>query len=135
MLQKSEESKLPYVYEFPGGKVDNNTLEHKSDAIRELLEETGISVEINELKKLDFEIDYEFEANNKKYLRHVIYYLVTLENKPKISINLTTTSQGELEDKHSAFRWMTSDEYRVLIKQKSVSPNSSIPLGLIQNQI
>lgn len=134
ILQKSESSKLPNVFEFPGGKVDDNTIDPIYSAVRELREETGIILDHDLFNKLSFEIDYSFEVKDTKYKRHVIYFHGDLDKKPEIKVDSVQLADGTSEDKHVGFRWVTMDQFNELKKKERISPNSQIPIELIKNQ-
>lgn len=131
LLQKNKESKLPYFYEFPGGKVDaqNPTETELLQALKsELVEETGICISMDDALKLSVNKAYNFSFKEKQYQRQVHYYLIALSKLPNIIINTTVRKDGKNEDKHMSYAFVPIKDYKDMIKEKSISPNSIIAI-------
>jgi 8-oxo-dGTP pyrophosphatase MutT (NUDIX family) len=138
LLQKSIDSKNPNSFEFPGGKVDSNALYNldqvlKKTAARELYEETKIVYQEEELKKLEYNYEYSFTFNNETFERKVYFFCARVNAAVTPILNETKKQNGESEDKHSDFRWVTTDLYQNFIRTGSVSKNSILPIEILQN--
>ncbi len=121
-LQKSADSKNPDAIEFPGGKIDeikgsSPTLEEQKRAlILEVQQETGIEIDNLPIEKID-NFEYYFETIDKagikkKNKRNVHLFLVRIpdSNNVVLKINETLNSEGQSEDKHKDFNWVTPSE-------------------------
>lgn len=125
LLQKSAESKNPNMWEFPGGKVEKGESLIEA-AVKEVEEETTIRLVESQLEKLDYELSYSFEHNGQKLERNVFYFKVNIGDEIEVQINNKLNEDGQPEDKHADFKWMSLDEYRELVENNTVSQNSII---------
>jgi 8-oxo-dGTP pyrophosphatase MutT (NUDIX family) len=128
LLQKSTKSKNPNKLEFPGGKIDTDDLYEA--AVRELFEETRISIQKSALKKIDFQKIYSFKYNGSLISRKVNYLYVVLDEYPNVEINLTVDSTGQSEDKHQCYYWI---DLQKLGSLPNIADNSNINLNVLQN--
>lgn len=78
------------MYGFPGGSLDKNDKGSKEGAIRELFEETGITLTWNEEHKCK-----KYDSIQNKDGSISDYWIVTLETKPEI----------KLSKEHSIYEW------------------------------
>lgn len=86
--------KYPQHLDFPGGAVEDDE-SHHDGARREVIEETGLSMSLN-----DFELVYQKQTLDDGL--HAVYVVVIAEEKPLI----------ELSWEHDKFEWMALDELR-----------------------
>ncbi len=79
---------------FPGGSLDKNDKTHKDGALRELKEETGITLTWNEEHdvKLYDTIKHKDDSTSE-------YYIITLKSKPEVKISR----------EHSKYEWFNID--------------------------
>ena len=122
LLKKSIDSKNPGGLEFPGGKIDetkgsvSSPEEQEQTIVKEIQEETGISVDKNILKKVkDFKNYFEVVGKDgvtkkNKRLIHLFFVNIPDEQKISLKINETKNEKGESEDKHKSFEWVSPDE-------------------------
>lgn len=77
------------VYQFPGGHLEiNETFEECLK--REILEETGINIDISEIDKPFFKVRYLVKNDNGNRIADVYYYAIKTNKEPNINnINLT----------------------------------------------
>jgi 8-oxo-dGTP pyrophosphatase MutT (NUDIX family) len=79
------------VYQFPGGHLEvNETLEECLK--REILEETGINVDIKEIGKPFFKVRYLVKNNTGNRIADVYYYVIKTDKTPNIK-NIKLTEQ------------------------------------------
>lgn len=128
-LKKSNVSKNPGMFELPGGKVEDNSLEHA--ARKEVLEETGL--EINDLAMIS-EISpfhYSFEVAGVKNFRKVYFFKTILDvDKSDFETQfIKVLSLSTHEDKHDGFLWIRFD--KLLDFQLEISHNSIQILRLL----
>lgn len=130
LLKKGLNSKNPGKYEFPGGQIDtiigdsSTKQEQEAAVIREIYEETRLNISnLPIIKKQSFK--YNFDLNGIRYSRvvHLFQAKLLLENN-NIQINQTSNSNGQSEDKHDEFTWVTPDEFIELQKNKKIAANS-----------
>ncbi len=122
ILQKDETSRNAGNFEFPGGKIDeikgkDSTLEEQKLAVTtEIEQETGIDVHNLPVEKIeDFGLFYEAtekDGKKKKYKRKVHLFLIRIPDKetPTLRINETKDAEGESEDRHEKYMWVSPDE-------------------------
>lgn len=124
-LRKSQNSKNPSAFEFPGGKIDIGD-EAISTVVKELYEETGISIEPSDVKALGITKKYNFRSKDSDQLnqRSVEYFFVLLNNYFDIKLNNT-------EDKHDQFLWIDIAEVQAFCKDNFISENSKIDLEFL----
>lgn len=124
-LRKSQNSKNPGAFEFPGGKIDD-TDDALSTVAKELYEETGISIEPSDAKSLGITKQYNFRSNDSQQLNHrsVEYFYVLLSKSFDIRLNNT-------EDKHDQFLWIEISEVQNFFKHNFISENSKIDLEIL----
>lgn len=92
VIRRSQtDRKWPGVWEFPGGKIEENESPLEA-AVRETREETGLNVEI--VKNFSVHKVYFFE--NEK----IIYYFLA---RPK-------TKKVKLSYEHDKFKWLSKNE-------------------------
>ena len=79
------------IYQFPGGHLENETFEECLK--REILEETGIEIDDNEIKRLFMKITYlnkDWPEIGKNRKSEIYYYLIETNKKPDMSrVNYT----------------------------------------------
>lgn len=79
------------IYQFPGGHLENETFEEGLK--REILEETGIEIDDNEIKRLFMKITYlnkDWPEIGKNRKSEIYYYLIETNKKPDMSrVNYT----------------------------------------------
>jgi 8-oxo-dGTP pyrophosphatase MutT (NUDIX family) len=97
LLYRSNHPSFPYDPDLPGGTVEDNE-EPSHAVIRELSEETGISLGAAALEKL-----YESASYNNGYVYHL--YRTQLNNHPSISISW----------EHSRYEWLSLDTFTARI--------------------
>ncbi|BCX13962.1 MAG: hypothetical protein KatS3mg085_494 [Candidatus Dojkabacteria bacterium] len=127
LLKKAKNSNNPDMLELPGGKIEDQPLQ---SAIRELEEETSISLSEDSLNKLSYEKVYTFDYHGVKTTRIVYYYYAFLNEKPSVSINGTTDIDGKPEDKHQSYEWVDISELQYL---QTLAENSKIDIYLLRN--
>ena len=81
---------------LPGGKVDKGDKDEKEAMLRELKEETGLSVEEDGLSYYR-----TFFVSHREYNYFYHYFNYQLEELPSILIS---------ENEHKAYRWLTPEE-------------------------
>ena len=81
----------------PGGKVEINDIDFESALIREVFEETGITVERRNL--VNIRVYYVVHPNNKKFI--YTKYSIVLPEKPDVVLR---------EDEHKDFAWVSPEE-------------------------
>lgn len=79
-------------YQLPGGHVENE--ENLEDAVlREIQEETGITLDLNEVIDPFYEVIHyskNYKNTSKNRMSNIIYYLVSSDKVPKLDkLNLT----------------------------------------------
>lgn len=140
LLKKSLYSNIPGAYEFPGGKVEEEQACVQA-AKNELLEETGIAIDTEELEKINYFKQYSFTLNKTEISRNVYYFLVHLDKPHLIEIDRLKDENGNSEDKHDTFKWFTYGEIHELIEFTSknknktlntLSPNSRIDISILE---
>ncbi|RMD76963.1 NUDIX hydrolase [Candidatus Dojkabacteria bacterium] len=129
MLQKSHDSKNPLFWELPGGKVER--LEPIEAVKKELLEETGIDLDISDISTFDkLEVfKYTYQYNNKKYSRSVRYFIYKIDKDKIINFERNwrdIVDASKIEDKHIGFMWMDKEIF--LSESHSISKNSKMAL-------
>lgn len=124
-LRKSQNSKNPGAFEFPGGKIDN-TDDALSTVVKELYEETGISIDLDIVKALDITKKYNFRSNDSDQLnqRFVEYFYVLLNNYFDIKLN-------QEEDKHDYSLWVDVNEIQEFFDSNFISENSKVDLKIL----
>jgi 8-oxo-dGTP pyrophosphatase MutT (NUDIX family) len=133
LLEKHSASKNPGMFEFPGGKIDaarggrSTAAEQRATIIREVQEETGLEISDVPVEKVE-SFSYNFEAGGVSYVRdvHLFRAQVPAGDRP-VEINRTTTADGESEDKHAGFRWVTREEFSGLRRDGKIAANSIAP--------
>lgn len=124
LLQKSEDSKNPLSYEFPGGKIDRITGAHSTDEeqkealYEEVQGETGLDITGSEIEKI-CAFDYQFQHKGETYGRTVHVFSVAVHEE-EVVIN------KHPEDKHRGYRWVQRSELHNLRRWEMLSGNSTI---------
>lgn len=135
LLQKDETSRIPGSLEFPGGKIDvqagrNPTLEEQVQAlIQEVGEETEIDISGMPLEKVDeFNMLFENRVGRKTEVRRskVRLFLVRVPDEAgfSIQVNQMKNANGDPEDKHSGYRWVTPEELAALAVSVADNPHT-----------
>ena len=104
LLKRSKKSLNPKKWDLPGGHIDEG--ESIEETIkREVLEETGLSVEIGPIiNVVEFAKDHKAFKEEKRGLRYIA---------------LTTDTEVVLnEDEHSEFKWLSFDEAIASLEDK-----------------
>lgn len=132
LLQKSNDSKNPLKYEFPGGKIDGlgaapSTLaQQTTTAIKEVEEETGLEISGLPLSKVDA-FSYKFKVGDKEYERAVTLFLVDLPpGNYQVVVDRTLNEEGSSEDKHQGARWVSMEELIEIDRENMLAANSRI---------
>lgn len=87
--QRGPKNRLPYKWEFPGGKIENN--ESPKDALkREIMEELNCSIKVNEL------IEHTIHEYDFGIVQLSTYYCEIVEGKP-------------MKKEHIELRWVSKD--------------------------
>ena len=131
-LQKAQESKNPFAFELPGGKMFDSFWQRLlywfsprkrqrdlqvKNLIREVQEETGILLDEEEVHFLG---DKEYVNPATRRLTRVHQFFVMLDRIPQVQL-------GDFqEDKHSGFSWFSLREYEKLVPCGVISENSKI---------
>ncbi len=120
VLQKSKKSKNPNAIEFPGGKIDNiknvySTEEEQMEtAIKEVAEETNIDISKLKIERIeDFNVYFETADQEDKGLRrkvHLFLARIPDDENLDIKINTTLTENGQAEDNHANYSWLTPEK-------------------------
>ncbi len=130
LLQKGKDSKIPDMYEFPGGKIEviqgeKATLEEQqATVLQEVLEETGINVESGTLHKVD-QFTHTFVNGQTRYDREIAVFVVSVPGDVAVVVNRTLKESGEPEDKHQGFLWVSQDELQAMADDGKLSPSST----------
>jgi 8-oxo-dGTP pyrophosphatase MutT (NUDIX family) len=132
LLQKAPDSKYPYKWELPGGKIDGvsygmATLFQQHQTLRiEVPQETCIDISDIQLG-MPASHSYSFDVDGVHYDRIVNTYQIRLpEREYPVKINTTRRADGELEDKHMAYRWVKKDEYDQMRRESHIAANSML---------
>ncbi len=130
LLQKSPDSKAASLYELPGGKIDaisariSTLREQTQSTVQEVFEETDIDLSSHPPKKTE-EITYAFEHKGKLYRRRVhMFHVVLAVDDDAVVIGKTVNADGEPEDKHARFVWVSERELIELADRGRLSGNS-----------
>ena len=143
ILQKDKTARNAGALEFPGGKVDkisgttSTAEEQKQATMEEVQEETGISIKNFPIEEID-KFSLYFEATEKdgakkKYRRLVHLFLIRLPDEQEftLKINETKNAQGESEDKHADYRWVSPEdlvESATVLKENPETKEKVYPL-------
>ena len=79
------------IFGFPKGHMEGNETERET-ALREISEETGLTVELNE--QFRAEDSYWIHRNNEKILKQVVYFLAEYADQTPVA------QETELKDIH-----------------------------------
>lgn len=132
LLQKSDDSNAPSLYEFPGGQFphisgDSSTDEEQLKAvINELEEEAGISLENYGIipEKFD-DFSYEFDHAGKHAKRKVHLFRATIPTDgSEVIVDQTVTPSGDSEDKHQRHIWVDKSTLKKMRDEGKLSGNS-----------
>jgi 8-oxo-dGTP pyrophosphatase MutT (NUDIX family) len=130
LLQKALDSKASLLYEFPGGKIENETEAEATLGIqletvtKEVEEETGILLQKNMIHQAN-EFLYEFEYEGSLIKRKVYLFHTKLrEEKHPITINQVKDEAGSPEDKHIKAIWIDKEKLIQLKDQGLLSGNT-----------
>jgi 8-oxo-dGTP pyrophosphatase MutT (NUDIX family) len=124
LLQKSRESKNPFSFELPGGKIDDG--QSIIDAvIKETIEETGINVDpskINTFVPLPTQV-YSFQVGGKTYHREVYYFLYEISSFETFAKQWNSILASSFkEDKHISYTIISINDFENIKDQ--ISENS-----------
>lgn len=91
LLKRSKKSNNPKLWNFPGGGIEKNETAKKS-AVREVKEEAGIDIKVQDL------IFTERQVTNERVM---YFYTVFLERKPDVKLNKES----------SDFKWLKWEDF------------------------
>lgn len=103
LLKRTKDAKNPSKWDLPGGHLEKGeTLEESIK--REILEETGLEVEVGEiLRTTEFSKDSEHFKNEKRGLRYLAYY---------------QDGEVEISEEHQDFGWFEIEEALEKLSEK-----------------
>ena len=95
------------IYGFPKGHIENNETEQET-ALREIKEETGLSVDI--LKDFRTEDSHPFRRLGETRMKHIVYFLAEYSNQIPIpqESELSSLHLMDYETALSAFQFENS---------------------------
>lgn len=95
---------FPGKWGFVGGSVDKKDKSSKDAIIREVKEETGIELTVNEQHKMEkFDTRKHLGGSNDDIVvSDTEYWIIPLETKPEVKISR----------EHSRYKWMTEENFK-----------------------
>jgi 8-oxo-dGTP pyrophosphatase MutT (NUDIX family) len=131
LLKKSKSSSNPNKYEFPGGKVDFgvengvNTEVARANAVREVEEETGITLDASTLVALQ-SYEYSFELPRRGTIYRYVYPFEAnnVALSQKAVVEKYVVGRDNTEDRHSGAYFVTESELNEMYKNGQLSENS-----------